>query len=79
MPHLTGLAALAATESSADKATTAATLTDGLSLWKDPVAAIKDLKNLGTYLQDTPEKGLGMLIVPLGVVLIALTLLNRGK
>lgn len=79
MPHLTGLAALAATESSANKTTTAATLTDGLFLWRDPVAAIKDLKNLGTYLSDAPEKGLGMLIVPLGVVLIAVTVLNRGK
>ena len=72
MPHLTGLAALAATDSSSDKATvtTTGTFTEGLSMWSDPFAAAKELPNVGTLLSSSTEKGLGYLLVPVAAVLL---------
>lgn len=79
MPHLTGLASAAVTDSSADKSTTAATLTDGLSLWKDPMAAFKELPNIGQYFKENPEKGLGFVIVPVGLFLIVMSMMQAKR
>lgn len=77
MPHLTGLAAMAATDSSSDKATTKPGFTDGISVWKDPMAAIKALPDTITgMIQDNPVQALGVLIIPIGLVLIASSMMS---
>lgn len=77
MAHLTGLAALAAEESSSDKTTVKPGFTDGISVWKDPMAAIKALPDtLGGMITDNPVQALGVLVIPIGLVLIVSSLMS---
>ncbi len=73
MPHLTGLAATAATSTTVTStATTAPGLLDGLKLWRDPVAAIKGIKDVGAIFAASPAMGLGYLLVPAAVMVVVI-------
>ena len=80
MPHLTGLAAMTLGETSTDKTTVKPGFTDGLSVWKDPMAALKSLpETIGGMVKDNPVQALGVLIIPIGLVLIASSMMSANR